>query len=122
MHAEHANAVLAERGTQLLVPAKVLILHELMGFAGKLVALLEQREAIGPGLAVAILDLLHQPRDSHFEKFVQVAGADGQKLQAFEQRNAFVLRFFQDTAVEGQPGNLAVDVVVRVVERKAGHN
>src|SRR5581483_8651514 len=76
----------------------------------------------GPGLGVAVFDLLHQAGDADLKELIQIVGADGEKLQPFEQGIGFVLRLFQHTPVELQPRKLAVDVVSRVVHGDARHD
>ena len=70
------------------------------------VALFHQGQAVRPGFGVAVFNLLHQPGHPHFEKFIEIAGADGEKFQPLEQRIAFILRLFQHAPVELQPRKL----------------
>jgi len=121
VQAQHANPLLHQRGTQLLVPAAVLALHRLVDEAGERVALLDGRHAVRTGLGVAVLDALQQARHPDFEEFVEVRGGDGEELDPLQQRVALVLGLLQHPLVEGQPGNLAVAVVGRIFERDAGH-
>ena len=60
----------------------------------------------------ASLDLLDQARDTHHEKFVQIAGRDGQEPQALKQRMGRIAGFFQHPAVEFQPGKFAIDETI----------
>ena len=55
----------------------------------------------------------HQAGDAHHVEFVQVGGGDGQKAQPLEQGMAAVLRLLDHPAVEGQPGQFAVDEALR---------
>ncbi len=59
---------------------------------------------------LAGLDLLAQTGDPDLEELVEVAGEDGQELDAFEEGVAFVTRLEQDPRVELEPGKLAVQV------------
>ncbi len=99
----------------------ILVVDELVSLAGNHIALLDQGEAVRPGFGVSVFDLLHQSGHAHFEEFIQVAGGDGKKFQALEQRVLLILRFFEDAAIEGQPGGFPVDVIGRIVEREACH-
>ena len=121
MQAQNADAMLGKRRPQLVVPAAILVVHKLVGLAGDHIALLHQRQTIGSRFGVAIFNLLHQAGHAHFEELIQVAGRDGKKFQPLEQRVASILRFFEDAAVERQPGGFPVDVVGRIVQCKASH-
>ncbi len=65
--------------------------------------------------------LLQKAGDPHFDEFVQIAGRDGEKLDSFQQRVAFVQRFFENPAVECQPGFVAIEVIARIVKAGAAH-
>src|SRR5207248_5478134 len=106
---------------QLLIPAAVLIVNKLVGLARDQVALFDEGEAIGTRFGITIFDLLDKAGDSNLKKFVLVTGGDGKKLQALEQRVAFILGLLQHTTIEGQPGCFAIKVVSRIVERGASH-
>ena len=122
MQAQNANSLVGQRRPQLIVPAAILVIHKLMSFAGNDVPLFDQGQAVWSGFGVSVFNLLHQSGHAHFEKFVQIAGRDGKKFQTLQQRIFLILRLFEDTAVEGQPGGFPVDVVGRVVEREASHD
>ena len=79
------------------------------------------RKAVRPGFAPALLGLLKQAGDADFDELIQIAGGDGQKLHAFEEGIVRVERFFEDAAVELQPGKMAVKEKARVVRRSALH-
>src|SRR5438270_5171071 len=98
-------------GPQIFVPAAVLPFYKVVGLGGKQLAFLEQGHAVRSSLGVAVLDLLDQSGHSHFEKFVKVAGGNGEELQTFQQRVGGVIRLFENTLVEGEPGGLAIEVV-----------
>src|SRR5713101_1277655 len=80
MQAQNANALLRKLRTQFLIPALILLTDKLVQLFRNQVALLEQRQAVGASLGVSVFDLLYQARDTHFEKFVQIVGADGKKF------------------------------------------
>ena len=65
-------------------------------------------------------DLLLQAADALHEELVEVRGGDRQELHTLEQRGSFVVRLVQDTVVEGQPGQLAVEVVLWRIEVELG--
>ncbi len=66
-------------------------------------------ETVGTRRRHAGAHLGAQARDAHHEKFVEVAGGDGEEAQAFQQRMVRVLGFFENAPVEMQPGELAID-------------
>ena len=55
------------------------------------------------------IDHALQAGDAHHVEFVEVRRRDRQKAQALQQRMAQVLRLLQNAAVEGEPGQFAVD-------------
>ncbi|CAB4877551.1 unannotated protein [freshwater metagenome] len=64
-----------------------------------------------------------QARDADHEEFVEVVGKDGKKVHPLKKRNRFVLREFEDTAVEGEPRQFAVKKPIageRGVVRRGG--
>jgi hypothetical protein len=121
VQAEHADSLIRERGTQACVPAVVLVLDKLVGQLGKNVSFGGERESVRSRFVVAVFDLLHHRGDADFEEFVEVAGADGKKFQPFEKRVALIFGFLEHTAIEREPGRVAVEKILRVVERDASH-
>ena len=61
----------------------------------------------------ADLEQFFQAGDPDFEKLVQVGARDAQEFDAFQQRNAQILRLLQDPLIEFQERQLAVDVELR---------
>src|SRR5258708_7142105 len=57
-----------------------------------------------------------QAADALHEKVVEVRSADPEKLDALEKRVRLVLGLREDATVEGEPGQLAVEVQARIVE------
>jgi len=119
VQAKNPDSLGGERRPQIFVPALILVVHKFVGFTGNNVALLNQGEAVGPGFGVPIFNLLHQPSYTHLKKFIQVASGDGKKFQPLQQGVFLVLRFFEDAAIEGEPGGFSIDVVGRTIEREA---
>ena len=74
--------------------------------------LLGRRHAVRRRLERAPLQLPAQTRDADHEELVQVAAVDRQELDPLEQRVPRVARLLQHPAVEPQPAQLAVDVVL----------
>ena len=92
-----------------------------MEFGGEAAELVFGAEAVGTRLAVAVLDLLQESGKADFDKFVEVAGGDGEEFNALKQRIGFVLGLFKDAAIEGEPRLVTVEIVARIVERNARH-
>ncbi len=90
-------------------------------FGGEAAELVFGAEAVGASLAVAVLDLLKESGEADFDKFVEVAGGNGEEFDALEQRIGFVLSFFKNAAIEGEPRLVPVEIVARIVECNAGH-
>jgi hypothetical protein len=86
------------------------------------VDLLLRRAAVDGQVLDPGADLLLQAADPLHEEFVEVGVDDRQELDALEQRRARVLRLVQNTAVEGKPGELAVQVKLggAQVDRRRG--
>ena len=55
----------------------------------------------------AILNALQDASDSDLDELIQVAGRDGEKLDALQQRIRGILGFFEDALVEVEPGLVA---------------
>ena len=54
-------------------------------------------------------DLLLEPADAHLEKLVESPAGDGEEARPLQNRQALVLGQGQDTGVEIEPGQLAVE-------------
>jgi hypothetical protein len=61
-------------------------------------------------------ELLLQPADPLHEELVEVRADDGQKLHPLEQCGPRILGLVQHPAIEGQPGELAVQVPLGRIE------
>jgi len=117
---QHANAVLRQRRAQS-VPALVLVFHKLVGKARQNVALFSQRQAIRASFVIAVLDLLHHRSHANLEKFVEIIGGDGEKLQALQKGVVLILGFLEHTTVEREPGRITVQVILRIFQRETSH-
>ena len=121
MQPENTNFLFRQGWTQPRVPAVILVVNEIVRLLVQDFALFAERQPVGPGLVVPILDLLHHRRYAHFEELIQVAGRDRQEFQPLQQRIPLVFRLLQNTPVEREPGDIAVEKVLRVVERNTRH-
>ena len=70
---------------------------------------LPRGQAIKARLGVAVFNALHDAGDANFDKFIQIAGGNGEEFDPFEQGIGRILGFFENTAVEAQPGFIAAD-------------
>src|SRR4029077_14663961 len=92
-----------------VAPAGVLIFHEIVDVGGELGESFAGREAVGAGVHASLLGLLEKPRDADFDELVEIAGGDGEEFYALKERVGGVERFFEDAAIEGHPGEMAVE-------------
>jgi hypothetical protein len=122
VQAQNPNSFFRKLRTQLFIPALVLLRNELMYLVRNNITLFGQGQPVRPGFAIPVFNLLDQSRQPNLKEFIQIIGADREKLQALQQRIVFILRLFQHAMIELQPGNFAVDVISRVVDRSACHN
>jgi hypothetical protein len=76
-------------------------------FSGEGVEGLGGAEAVEAGLAVAVLNALHEAGLADFNVFIEVGAGDGEELDAFKQGVGRVFGFFQDTSIELHPGVVA---------------
>ena len=103
-----ANAFLGQFWPQRVVPAAILIAHELVGQPRHQLCFFLGSASVRSRIGLAVLYALHQAAYSNLEELVEIAGGDGQKLDPFQQRVAWVLGFLQHAAVEGKPRRLAI--------------
>ncbi len=74
-----------------------------------LVQLLGRRLAIRAAHQNALADLAFEACHAHHEEFVEIGGRDRQEAHPLQKWMSRVQRFFQDAAIELQPGEFAVD-------------
>ena len=102
------DAVLGERGGQLVVPHVRVAGAELAGAFLDALERLARREAVDAARVDAGVDLVVQAGHPHHHELVQIGGVDGAELHALEQRRLLVLRQLENALVELQPGQLPV--------------
>ena len=112
--------MLAQLGEQLLVPAVVLCGDKGVDFGGEGGEGFVGAEAVEAGLAVAVLDALHEAGLADFDVLVEVGAGDGEELDALQQGIGGVFGFFKDAAVELHPGVVAA-VEELLFLRSSGH-
>jgi hypothetical protein len=94
--------------------ARLLVFLEASDLHEYLVELLLGRPSVGALFGDALADLAGQARDADHEELVEIGGGDRQEAQPFQQRMARILRFLEDSPVELQPGELAIDEAIRI--------
>ncbi|MNY35280.1 hypothetical protein D3C86_1696790 [compost metagenome] len=114
--ANEADLVLFQRRQQHVVEDRVLAIDLLVDQLADPRQHLLRLQAVGAGQLAGEGDLLLQAGDADLEELVEVAGENQQELQALEQRGGLVERLLQDTDIELQLRQLAVDVQAAVVQ------
>ena len=104
------HAVLGQFGFNLFREAVGLLLEHGQDHLSDDLDLIGGGEVVGAAvLGPAGLDLPLQGADALLVVLVEIGVEDGEEGGAFEQRGAGVERFVEDTAVELEPGDFAVD-------------
>ena len=96
--------------------AAVDVAHLVVRDAADGVHLTLRRQAADVVMVDAALDEVLEAGDADHEEFVEVGAADGDEAQALEQRVVLARRLAQYALVEAQPGALAIQVVLTVIE------
>ncbi len=114
--ADEADVLRVQARNQHLVQDPVLLVHEGMADLRDAPELIRRAEVVGAALRGAVGDLLLEPGDADLEELVEVRGRDAQEAQAFEERDALVLRLLEHATVELEQGEFPVDVEFRACE------
>ena len=75
--------------------------------------LFQRRLAVFAGFGDAGFHLRLQGCHTHHEKFVEVVAEDGAEFRLIQQRSALIKCLSEDSLVEGDPAQFAVDVAIR---------
>ena len=78
--------------------------------------LLLRGETVGAAFGDRRFELFVQTRDADHEELVEVRVEDREELHALEERPRRIEGLLEDAAIEGEPGNLAVEVERMVFE------
>ena len=114
---DQMDIVVVEQTEQYLQDAVLLgvdLAYNGMAFAHLFVWL----HTIDAGGAYAGRDLLFQATDPLHEEFVKIVADDGKVLDPFQQRRLAVRGHMQHPAVEGQPGELTIQIEGRIIQIK----
>ena len=106
---DEPDAFRREDGPQLLQEAAVLGVDQPVDLVGDRGEGLGRGHLVRPHGGVARADPALQLRDPDHEELVEVRAEDGQELDPLEQRDGRVLGLLEHTAVELEPGQLAID-------------
>jgi hypothetical protein len=109
---EDADAGGGKLGDEVVVPAGGLFAGKVMEPVAEFVEASGGSEAAFVGLlgkAEGFFELLEDAGDADFDELVEVAGGNGEELDALEQRIGAVFGFFEDAAIEEEPALVAID-------------
>jgi hypothetical protein len=109
---DEADVGLGEGGDEALIPAGGLVEGELVHAVAEAIDALLGGEAPFVGNlweAFAVFELLEDAGDADLDELIEVAGGDGEELDALEEGIGGVGGFFEDAAIELEPGLVAVD-------------
>ena len=112
---DEADAVCRELFKRRL-EAAVDVAHLVVRDAADGVHLSLRRQAADVVVLDAALDEVFEAGDADHEELVEVGAADGDEAQALEQGIVLAGGFAQHALVEAQPGALAIQVVLTVIE------
>src|SRR5918998_350793 len=122
---DHLDALLRQGGEKVPVEYGPPLLEELVGTPLDAGELLLGGQTVGNGVRQLRGHLLLEPRHPDHEELVEVGLRDGDEAHPLQQRVALVAGLLQHPVVEPEPGELAVDVQLRVREaglaRDVGH-
>ncbi len=68
-----------------------------------------------------VFELLQQAADANLEEFIKIAGRNGEKFHALEQRIANIASLFEHPPIELEPRGLAVEKSGAVVRNLSNH-
>ena len=118
--AQHADPLLLQGRQKLLVEDLVLLGDQLVGPHRDPAHHLCGAQSVRPRLDRVRSDALLHATDPHLEELVHVRGRDRQETQPLQERHVGVSSLGQDTSVELDLGQLAVEVEGGVVEIDLG--
>ena len=120
-HGKDPNGLLRERGKDLVVPALVLVAHENVHRVGDFGKFLLSGETVGADALRALLNLLKETGNADLDEFIEIVCRDCQEFDALKKWIARIAGFFEDTAIEFEPLEVAIEVVARVFELDSCH-
>ena len=106
------DAGFRKRGAQF-TPLRLLILDQQLDGFGDPYQLFGRRQSLGALGTDAGAHLRPEAGDADHEEFIEVVRRDREKLQPLQQWMSAVGGFFEDTPVEIEPGQFAIDEALR---------
>ena len=106
---EEVKTLGLQRRSQIARPAPVGIPNQGADTLGHHPQALAGREAIRCPTAAFRLDLLLQSGHPNLEELIQIGMGDAEKLDAFEQGDGGIQRLVQDSLIEFEPGQFAIE-------------
>jgi len=114
---QKADVLCGQQRQEFIVQNPVLLGDQCMGGLADRAQLFHRRHQVWPRLpADREHDLLLQSGDTDLEEFVEIAACNAQKAQALEQRIGLVSSLLQDSAIELEQGQLAIDIKLRIAD------
>jgi hypothetical protein len=110
--AHNADASTLELRDEAFFPAGGLIIGELVETVAEAIQALVLSETAFVDLlrqAQALFESLQDTRDTDFNEFIEIAGRNGQELDALEQWICGVVGLFEDAAIELKPALIAIE-------------
>ncbi len=104
------DALLAERGFELVLQAMVRGLHQAFRLAPDRDQLGADAHAVRAELRNSGVQLRVQAGHSHHEELVQIGADDGEEAYALQQRVRVIVRFLQHAPLKAQQSQLAVHI------------
>jgi len=104
------DVLFREEGNELLVPAAVLVVDEVVGGGADAFELLARREAVEAEIGGTGVGLLDEAGDADLEEFVEIRADDREEFDALEEGIGVALGLLEDATVEVEPALLAVGV------------
>ena len=101
-----------ELGDEAVVPARGLIVGELVETIAEAIQALVLGEASGVHMlrqAEAFFEPLQNACDTDLDELIEIAGGDGEELYTLKQRVGGVVSLFEDAAIELEPALVAID-------------
>jgi hypothetical protein len=111
------DVLFREEGNELLVPAAVLVVDEVVGGGADALELFAGRKAVEAEFGGAGVGLLDEAGDADLEELVEVGTDDREEFDAFEERIGVALGLLEDAAIEVEPALFAVGVDGAVLGR-----
>ncbi len=121
--AQHRDVIFTHHWHHFFVQNAVLLVHQLMGAHRNFIQRLGLGQAVRPlGWGRIALQNFYQATHAHFKKLVEIGGKNTQESQPLQQWQTAVIGLMQNTFVEFEQAQLAVEIgVIHLVPRNTIH-